>query len=109
MGRDMRILPSTRDEWVSLGLFPFKAYVVMGAPVMFLIEGYVGRKMPRYVRYPQATHAVCEGYFLCVAVLLLGAAIQAAACQRGSASRTLLILFVAFFILAALWPWGMIG
>jgi hypothetical protein len=105
----MRIIPTTRDEWVALALFPFKAYVVMGLPVLAFMRAWFGRKVPSYVRFPEATHAVSEGYFLCVAIFLLGAAVQAIICRRGSATVTLGFLMLTFLVLAMLWPWGMFG
>ncbi len=105
----MRIIPNTRDEWVALVLFPFKAYVLMGFPVLVLIRAWFGRSVPSYVRYPEATYAVCQGYLLCVVVFLLGATLQATICRRGSAAVTLGFLMLTFLILAILWPWGMVG
>ncbi len=106
---DMRMIPNTRDGWVALVLCPFKAYVVMGLPVLVLMKAWFGRNLPSYVKYPEATYAVCEGYFLCGAILLLGAAIEAVICRRGSATLTLGFLMLTFLILAVLWPWGMVG
>jgi hypothetical protein len=105
----MKVLPGTRDEWVALVIFPFKGYVAMGVPVLLVGRFWFRRHNPPYIRCPEATYGVCQGYFLCVVALLLGALVQAMFCRRGDATRTLLFLGLALLILTALYPWGMFG
>ena len=92
----MKALPNTRDEWVALILFPFKAYVVMALPLLRILR-FVFAGMPPWYGYSDAAFAVMLGYHLCVLVLLLGALAQALFSRPGSASRTLC------FIALGLW------
>jgi len=66
------------------------------------------RTPPDVMQRPVQT-GIAEGYFLCVAVFLIGAAVQAVMCRRGSATVTLGFLMLTFLILAMLWPWGIVG
>ncbi len=83
----MSILPKTRDGWIALPLFPFKAWVLLAFPLYLLWGAYARARQVRY-----ATGAlgdtVLGGYLLSVAVLLLGALVQSIFCSRGEATRT---------------------
>ena len=106
----LRAFPGTADEWGALFLFPFKLYVLMALPSLWLSRSVMHLVEPRfaYVRVPEATFAISEGYVLCLLVLLLGALMQALFSHRGRSSQTLFmfVLGVAFWWM--LRPWGMV-
>jgi len=68
----MQILPSNKDKWLALILFPFKAYIVVAFifyPVfrMFCPEPFLG---------DDTIYAITNGYWLCFIALFLGAFFQ---------------------------------
>ena len=85
----MRILPNSRDEWIALPLFPFKAWVLVAYLVYLFVRSYA---VVHHVRYGTETLGmlVISGYMVSVIVLLFGALIQSIFCSRGEATRTLL-------------------
>jgi hypothetical protein len=98
----MSILPKTRDEWIALPLFPFKAWVVIAFPLYLCFHSYA---VAEHVRYGTGAMgvAVIAGYMWSVVVLLLGALIQSIVCKCGAATRTVIyaiasigLLFVVF-------------
>jgi hypothetical protein len=98
----MSIFPKTRDEWIALPLFPFKAWVVVAFPFYLAVHEYAAAQ---HVRYGTGGlgEAVIGGYMFSIIVLLLGALIQSIICSRGAATRTVLyavasIILVLLFI-----------
>jgi hypothetical protein len=85
----MSILPKTRDGWIALPLFPFKAWVLLAFPFYLLWGSYAHAQHVRYATGALGD-AVIAGYMLSVAVLLLGALVQSIFCSRGAATRTTL-------------------
>ena len=85
----MSILPKTRDDWIALTLFPFKAWVVIAFPLYLFFHSYA---VAQHVRYGTGAfgEAVIGGYMFSVIVLLFGALIQSTVCRRGAATRTVL-------------------
>jgi hypothetical protein len=106
----LRAFPRAADEWGALFLFPFKLYVVMALPFLWLSRSVTRLIEPRFahVRFPEATFAISEVYVLCLAVLLIGALIQALFSRRGRSSQTLLVFVLGVAFLWMLTPWGMI-
>jgi hypothetical protein len=107
----LRAFPGTADEWGALFLFPFKLYVLMALPFLWLSVSVRHLIEPRfaYVRFAEATYAVSEGYVLCLAILLVGALVQALFSHRGRSSQTLLMFALGVLFLRLLRPWGMFG
>ncbi len=85
----MSVLPKSRDEWIALPLFPFKAWVLAAFPFYLLVHSYA---VAQHVPYGTGAlgETVIGGYMLSVIVLLLGAVIQSIVCPRGAAMRTVL-------------------
>jgi len=85
----MSVLPKTRDQWIALPLFPFKAWVLVAFPFYLFVRSYAAAQ---HVRYGTGAlgEAVNSGYMLSVVVLLMGAFIQSIVCTRGAATRTAL-------------------
>jgi hypothetical protein len=85
----MSVFPKTRDEWIALPLFPFKAWVLAAFPFYLFVRSYA---VAQHVRYGtgELGEAVIGGYMLSVVVLLMGALIQSIVCTRGAATRTAL-------------------
>jgi hypothetical protein len=95
----MSVLPNTRDEWIALPLFPFKAWVLVAIPFYLLVRSYA---LAQQVRYGTGELAliVMGGYMLSVAVLLMGAFIQSIVSTRGTAARTVIfaVVGILFFL-----------
>jgi hypothetical protein len=107
----MKTLPTTKDEWIGAVLFPFKVYVVSGAPFLKICYWLKDKVQPHFYGYPEeADFCVSAGYVLCLTVLLLGALVQGIFCQRRAAAITTLVVgAIGWCFLRALWPWGMAG
>ena len=93
----MSVLPKTRDEWIAIPLFPFKAWVLSAFPFYLLVHSYA---VAQHVRYGTGAlgEAVIGGYMLSVVVLLIGALIQSIICRRGAATRTLLYVVASIIL-----------
>lgn len=102
----LRAFPGTADEWGALFLFPFKLYVAMALPFLWLSRSMVHVVEPRFAhaRFSEATFAISEGYVLCLAVLMVGALMQALFSRRGRSSQTLLVFAVGVAFLWMLTP-----
>jgi len=85
----MNIFPKTRDQWIALPLFPFKAWVVIGFPFYFFVGGFA---FGPYGRHSTGEFGmmVMFGYMISVPVLLFGALIQRIIGNRREALRTVL-------------------
>lgn len=94
--RSLRRCPSTGDEWVKLSLFPFKLYVLMAVPFLWLSGLVAGLVEPGFADLDrtQVTFAISAGYLLCLAVLLFGALVQALFSRRGRSSQTVFVFVV---------------
>jgi len=104
----MRVLPDSGDAWVALSLFPFKLYVVMAMPFLWLARRAMRIIEPQlaYLRFPEATFAISEGYVLCLGILLIGALVQALFGQRGRSTQTVLVFLLGVLFFRVLSPWG---
>ena len=107
----LRTFPGTADEWGALFLFPFKIYVLVALPFLWLAVSVRHLIEPRFahVRFAEATYAVSEGYVLCLMILLVGALVQALFSHRGRSSQTLLMFALGVLFLRLLLPWGVFG
>jgi hypothetical protein len=94
----MRALPKSRDEWVALPLFPFKAWVVTAWPFYLVFHAFSASQFSTRYNTGVLGEAVIGGYFLSVAVLLIGALIQSIVCGRGAAKRTLLYAIASIIL-----------
>ena len=90
----MSILPKTRDECIAAPLLPFKAWVLLGYPLYFVFRSFLAQRVAGGMGF-----WVINGYVLSVGVLLIGALIQSIVCSRGAATRSILYVLVAIFIL----------
>jgi len=83
----MTIFPKTRDQWIVLLLFPFKAWVVIAFPFYFFVRGFA---FGQYTRYGTGEFGMMamSGYMVSVPTLLLGALIQSSFSDRGEAEKT---------------------
>ena len=86
----MRTLPNSRDEWVALPLFPFKAWVVTAWPFYSVFNAFSASQFSTKYNTGVLGELVIGGYMLSVVVLLIGAFIQSIVCTRGAAARTAL-------------------
>src|SRR5262249_26367642 len=94
----MTILPKTRDEWIALPLFPFKAWILTALPFYSAFSSYTTAE---HVRYGTGSlgEVVIGGYMLSVPVLLIGALIQSIVCRRGAATRTVLYAVASMILI----------
>jgi hypothetical protein len=94
----MTILPKSREGWIALPLFPFKAWVLLAFPFYLLFCSYAHAQ---HVGYGTGTlsDAVVGGYMLSVVVLLLGALLQSIVCSRGTATRTIVYAVASIILL----------
>jgi len=104
----LRLLPDTADAWVALFLFPFKVYVLMAMPFLWLARQALRLIQPQfaYLRFPEATYAVSQVYVLCLGILLVGALVQALFGHRGRSTQTVLVFLSGFMFFFVLRPWG---
>jgi len=107
----LRVFPDSGDAWGALFLFPFKVYVVMAMPFLWLARSAIRLIDPEfvYLRFPEATYAISQVYVLCLAVLVVGALAQALFSRRGRSSSTVLVFLLGVVFFYGLRPWGMFG
>jgi len=107
----LKVFPDTGDAWGALLLFPFKVYVVMAMPFLWLARLAIRLIDPQfaYLRFPEATYAISQVYVLCLAVLLVGALVQGLFSRRGRSSSTVLVFLLGVVFFYGLRPWGMVG
>jgi hypothetical protein len=106
----LRVFPVTSAERVALLLFPFKVFVLMALPFLWLSCSFVRLVEPqlRYVRFPEAILPITECYVLCLGILLFGALVQALFSHRGRSSQTVFVFLLGIVLLWMFRPWGMI-
>lgn len=94
----MNIFPKTRDEWIALPLFPFKAWVIIGFVFYLFARALV---FGQYARHGTGEFGmmVMSGYVLSVPVLLVGALIQRNFSERREAEKTVLYALAAVALL----------
>jgi hypothetical protein len=95
----MRVFPSTKNEWLALVLFPFKAYVVIVWPFYFLFNIFYPQPLTIYLGnnttvWNQTAERFLEAFGLCGPLLMLGLIIQLFARDEKSAIRTLMFAIV---------------
>jgi hypothetical protein len=95
----MRILPRTKDEWVGLILFPFKAYVVLAIPFYILFNAFFPRPFTGTGAGGETLMRIIGYYVLCAPPLLVGSVIQFFVCKRTHATRTLFFLIPPVLII----------
>ena len=85
----MTIFPKSRDEWIALPLFPFKAWVVVAFLFYFFVGGYA---FGQYAGHGTGDFGlmVMFGYMISVPVLLLAALVQRIFGKRREAMCTAL-------------------
>lgn len=107
----LRTFPSTTDEWVALSLFPFKLYVLMALPFLWLSCSLTRWVEPRFAnwRFTEVTLNISEGYVLCLGILLFGALGQALGSHRGRSTQTVLVFALGVVFFWMLRPWGLVG
>jgi len=107
----LKVFPDTGDAWVALSLFPFKLYVLMATPFLLLARWLYRLLLPQfaYLRFPEATRAISEGYLFCLGVLLVGALVQALFSSRGHSTQTMRVMVLGVVFFYVLRPWGMFG
>jgi hypothetical protein len=97
----MRALPSTKNEWTALALFPFKAYVVIVLPFYFLFNIFYPQPLTIFLgnnatTWNQTAEIFLGVFVLCGPCLLLGFVIQLLMHDYKSAIRTLMFAIVPF-------------
>ncbi len=67
----MHIIPKTRQEWIGLVLFPFKAYTVVAFPCFMIIDhnGWL-------FRFSKLGGDIIFGYLLAGAILIIAGLVQ---------------------------------
>lgn len=90
----MRVLPKTKDEWIALVVFPFKAYVAVVLPSYYIFRIFCPQPFLGTNVTDGTSDILLQYFLLCAPVLLIGAAIQLFVSGRRAAGRTL--AFAAF-------------
>jgi hypothetical protein len=100
--RALRLLPQTRDEWIALPLFPFKAWVVVAFPFYVAFSSYASAQ---HVRYGVGVlgEVMIGGYMLSILALLFGALIQSIISKRGAATRTVLYALASIILVFSIY------
>ena len=96
----MSNLPESKQDWFSLLLLPFKAYVII-APIWVFYstsDSYVVR-----VGLRESSSYVLVAYAICVPFFLLAALIQLSARQRRAAFTSIAFGLGTFVVLVILW------
>jgi len=102
----MEVRISKRDKWITLALFPFKAFVVVAAPFYFVFRLLYPHRLWTDVGnntsiIDPVANGLLEAFVLCAPVLLLGAVIQFFVAGSRAGVRTLFFAAVPTLILAA--------
>jgi hypothetical protein len=92
----MRALPSTKDEWIALTVFPFKAYVLMGLPLFRIIAFIFGSVEP-WFGFSNVSLAIVIGFHVSVVALLLGFLVQMVFSTAARALHTLCFFAVGLW------------
>jgi len=92
----MKTFPETRDGWIALPLFPFKAYVVLAFPFVYICLKLRAAFHPIALQSSEVGGVIILGYVYSITVLLVGALIQALVCRSGRATNT--ICFILYGI-----------
>lgn len=90
----MQVLPKSRDGWVGLAAFPFKAYVVAVVPFYFVFRLFCPQPFLGTNASDGTRDTLLQYFLLCGPVLLLGAVVQVFVSGRRAALGTL--AFAAF-------------
>jgi hypothetical protein len=101
--RSMKPYPESLDGWIALCLFPFKTYIVVTIPYIYISLKIYALFHPLSPGTLESGGVFLEGYLLSFLVLLLGALVQALICRAGRATQTLgifLLGIIYFFVLA---------
>lgn len=98
--RAMNICPTTADDWLALVFFPFKAYVLMAFPFLWVCHA-IGTLYfslaPRLNNFAAAA-PISAGYALCLPVLLIGALLQALISKQGRSTQTVIVFLLGLLI-----------
>jgi hypothetical protein len=104
----MKVIPTSREEWSAMLLFPFKAYSVLGILAFCIFDRmYHHYDSHAWHLYGQVGGCIMIGYFVSAAVLFVGGCIQTVLLKMRSvtSSFTFGIVDVAIgFILPAFFP-----
>lgn len=95
-----RFLPISCDEWLSLILFPFKAYTVVAVIVVFIWRSVLPRNS-HSMAGADAGLLVVAGYLLSASVLFICGLIQVFKSSRGSGLVSL--AFAGAALIIGLW------
>jgi hypothetical protein len=83
----------------------------MATPFLLLARWTYRLLLPQfaYLRFPDATRAISQGYIFCLGILLIGALVQAICSRRGRSTQTMLVFLLGVVFFYALRPWGTVG
>ena len=101
--RSLKTFPESLDGWIALCLLPFKTYIMVTIPIIFISLKICARFYPLRRGTLESGGIFLEGYLLSFLVLLIGALLQALICRAGRATQTLgifLLGIIYFFVLA---------
>jgi hypothetical protein len=103
----MHVLPSSKQAWSDLLLFPFKAYMLM-APIGLVLWQEVTIK--HWIGSPlaDALERIVSGYAVCGIVFLIAAVIRIATRHRERLGEDLFLAAVAFAVTCLLYSWYVI-
>ena len=99
----MHIMPTTRQAWSGLVLFPFKAYTVIAFPCFLIIDhdGWL-------FRYSRLGGDVILGYLLAGAILVIAGLVQKYVFKSQTAASSfgfgIAAIFIGFFIMPMFAP-----
>ncbi|HEX5398405.1 MAG TPA: hypothetical protein VFY06_05085 [Verrucomicrobiae bacterium] len=98
--------PNTVDEWITCCVLPFKAWVVLTFPTIWLVEKIVTWIQPHHGGSRPSFDVVIQWYLISLLGLLFGALLQALFCRPGRAFTTLRFFLwgIASLLILALVP-----
>lgn len=102
--RGMKACPTSVDDWFAFLFFPFKAYVLLAFPFLWICHALGplnSASFPRLSSFAAST-PIFSGYALCLPVLLIGALLQALFSKRGRSTQTVLVFLLGLLIFWAI-------
>ncbi|HXA45885.1 MAG TPA: hypothetical protein VNZ25_10290 [Candidatus Angelobacter sp.] len=103
----MDICTSNKDKWIAVALIPFKAFIVIAAPLYLLFRAIYPHPLWTDVGnntsiIDPVANGLLEAFILCAPILLLGGVIQVFAADKRAGIRTFIFAAVPTLVLATL-------
>ena len=95
----LKPFPETADDWIALVLFPFKTYIFVAFPFVWLCVKFATLFHPVGRELGDVLFIIYLGYLFSIAILILGSLLQALVCRSGRATQTIYFILLGFVLL----------